>query len=195
MDKMKSKKKEILNTALPLVRKLGFEAVSIANLAKEVGMSKSGLFAHFNSKEKMHLMILDHAAIEFTQHVIVPAIKVERGLPRLRKILELWLGWYQVDKEGTCPFVAAGVEYDFRPGPVKERLQFHISSLVSSIKKAVDICIEEGHFNKNANSDQIAFEIYSFVMGSQIYRKTMSRKDTDNLISTSLKQLYKRYQQ
>lgn len=193
MNKLSNKRSEILNTALPLVRRLGFESLSIANLAREVGMSKSGLFAHFNSKEKMHMMILDHAAVDFTQQVIIPSLGTKRGLPRLKKIISNWLLWYGGEQEGTCPFVAAGVEYDFKPGPVKDRLQFHLNSLINSISKAVDLCIEEGQFSSRSDSNQIAFEIYSYMIGSQIYYKTLESKDSRKILKKSLNNLYLRY--
>lgn len=178
--------------ALPLVRKLGFESLSIANLAREVGMSKSGLFAYFNSKEKMHIMILDHAAIDFTQAVIIPATKSKRGLIRLEAMIDLWLKWYEVGEGGTCPFVAAGVEYDLKPGEVKDRLQYHVNNLINSINRAVKICIEEKDFSSKLSSEQISFEIYSLMMGSQIYQKTLQRSDSRKLLLKSLSDLYMR---
>ena len=192
MSKAKNTKVDILNTALPLVRKLGFESVSIANLAKEVGMSKSGLFAHFHSKEKMHVMILDHASVDFTQNVVIPALKTKRGLPRLKKIISNWLGWLGSSSEGACPFVAASIEYDQKDGLVKERLQFHLGSLIKAITRSVDHCIEEGHFNKKCDSNQIAYEIYSFIIGESIYRKTLGHKSSNKILLESLNRLYAR---
>lgn len=192
MDKVNSKKNDILNKALPLVRKLGFESVSIANLAKEVGMSKSGLFAHFNSKEKMHLMILDHAAVSFTQSVIVPALSSKRGLPRLKKLLKNWLDWLGESKEGTCPFVVASIEYDQKPGEVKDRLQFHLNSLIKAIRKSVELCIEEGDFKADRDSENIAFEIYSLIIGYQVYRKTLNHKNAKKILLSSIENLYQR---
>lgn len=192
MSKATATKVDILNTALPLVRKIGFESLSISGLAKEVGMSKSGLFAHFNSKEKMHIMILDHAATDFTQRVIVPSIKTKRGLPRLKKILDNWLKWYGNSSEGTCPFVAASVEYDQKPGAVKDRLTLHCNALIKSITKAVSHCIEENHFKEDSDSDQIAYELYSFLVGGLIYHKTLNRKNARKILLTSIDSLISR---
>jgi AcrR family transcriptional regulator len=192
MKKSSATKIDILNTALPLVRRLGFESLSISALAKEVGMSKSGLFAHFNSKEKMHIMILDHAAMEFTTEVIVPSLSTKRGLPRLRKIIENWLKWYGSSTEGTCPFVAAGVEYDLRPGAVKDRLTLHGNALIKAIAKAVEQCIEEKDFSVDTDSRQIAYEVYSFVVGGQIYHKTLDQKNARKILSTSIDNLISR---
>lgn len=193
MSKGAQTKATILDTALKLVRKLGFDAVSISHLAKAVGMSKSGLFAHFNSKESMHIMILDHAAESFSNKIFVPAVKVERGIPRLRAIINNWEQWYGKKGSGTCPFVAAAVNYSNKPGKVKDRLQHHLSILIASLAKAIDLAVEEGHFKKSVDSEKLAYQIYSLVIGLRVYRGPLAHTSADELFASSIDDLIKEH--
>lgn len=193
MSKGEATKLTILDTALALVRKLGFEAVSINQLAKAVGMSKSGLFAHFNSKESMHIMILDYAAESFSKKIFEPALKVQRGAPRLKAIVTNWVNWYGKQDRGSCPFVAAAVDYDAKPGIVKDRLQFHLKTLMASIAKAVSIAIEEGHFSKKTEPDKAAYEIYSLILGYRVYRGPVAHEKSDKFFESALEDFFTKY--
>ena len=193
MKTIENKRANILNTALGLVRNLGFESVSIATLAKEVGMSKSGLFAHFNSKEKMHIMILDHAAMTFSEEVFRSAIHHPRGLTRLKAIVENWLVWYQKDDGGTCPFVAASVEYDSKPGPVKDRIKMHTRQLIRGLEKAISLCIEEGHLQAHSSTEQMTYELYSLIIGHLIYNRTMEFNSSGELFQKALEGFFDFY--
>src|SRR5512140_3559814 len=103
----------ILDTAFRLAARDGLEGLSLSALAGELGMSKSGLFAHFDSKEELQVEMLTTAAARFQQTVFAPALKAARGLPRLRKIFELWLRWTtEASLPGGCPFLAASAELD-----------------------------------------------------------------------------------
>ncbi|MCB0390497.1 MAG: TetR/AcrR family transcriptional regulator [Bdellovibrionales bacterium] len=193
MIKTDSRKQTILDTALGLVRNMGFESVSIASLAKEVGMSKSGLFAHFNSKEKMHLMILDHAAQTFSDDVFRKSLKVKRGIPRLKAIVNNWLTWYKEDGGGTCPFIAAAIEYDSRPGPVKDKIQQHTNQLIKSLNKSIDLCIEQKDLSSNCDSKKMTFELYSIIIGHLIYLRTLEFKSASQLFRDAFNDWLNRY--
>lgn len=193
MSKGEATKLTILDTALRLVRKLGFEAVSINQLAKAVGMSKSGLFAHFNSKESMHIMILDYAAESFSKKIFAPALKVQRGEPRLRAIIENWVNWYGKQDRGSCPFVAAAVDYDAKPGQVKDRLQFHLRTLMSSISRSVQIAKDENHFHDKTDPDKAAYEIYSMILGYRVYRGPIAEERSDEFFQSALDDFFEKY--
>ncbi|MBK24494.1 MAG: TetR family transcriptional regulator [Halobacteriovorax sp.] len=188
------RKLTILDTALALVRNTGFESVSIASLANEVGMSKSGLFAHFNSKEKMHLMILDHAAEKFGADIFGRSLKAKRGLPRLKLIVKNWVNWYKTDGGGTCPFLAAAVEYDSKPGAVKSRIQLHTNKLISSLNYSIDLCVEEDHFRKSIETKKVTFELYSIIIGHLVYLRTMEVKSANKIFQSSFNEFIERYQ-
>jgi AcrR family transcriptional regulator len=174
MLKVKKTKFQILDTALSLSRSIGLEALSIGELAKLVGMSKSGLFAHFRSKETLQSMIIDHAARQFVEQVIKPAIKEKRGVERLSTLMRQWAIWTCAPEHGSCPLISAAIEFDDRPGKVKERISTHLKQLNSSLVKACKLAVEEGQLSNDTDVEQMAQEIFSFMLGLHLYRKTLS---------------------
>jgi len=193
MNNTSDKKLIILDKALYMVRNMGFESMSISTLAKEVGMSKSGLFAHFSSKEKMHLMILDHAAQTFSEDVFQKSFSRARGLPRLKTIMNNWYTWYQAEGGGTCPFIAASIEYDKKSGPVKEALRAHTQTLIESLVTSVDHCIEEKDFAPKTDSTKVAYELYSYICGALVFSRTLEYKKPLALFKRSVADLIKNY--
>ena len=192
MEVLNQKTLTILDKALLKVRNIGFESLSISALAKEVGMSKSGLFAHFNSKEKMHMMILDHAAESFSQNVFQKSFSEPKGLPRLKAIMNNWHGWYQANGGGTCPFIAASVEYDSKNGPVKDSLKHHTRALIDSLTTSVDHCISENHFDSKLDSAEVAYELYSYICGALIFNRTLENKKSLSFFKRSFESLIDR---
>src|SRR4029078_854398 len=118
MGKGELTRQAILERATALASRHGMEGVSIGHLAEELGLSKSGLFAHFGSKEVLQVEILRFAAERFVENVVRPALAQPRGAPRLRRIFERWIAWDRSHSvPGGCLFVAAASELDDRPGP------------------------------------------------------------------------------
>ncbi|MEO5762114.1 MAG: TetR/AcrR family transcriptional regulator, partial [Vicinamibacteria bacterium] len=108
----------ILDAALATASRVGFEALSIGELAKEVGLSKSGLFAHFTSKEDLQIEVVKKAISKFVELVVTPSLKQPRGEPRVRAMFENWFDWSRASElPGGCLFIAASSELDDRPGP------------------------------------------------------------------------------
>jgi AcrR family transcriptional regulator len=112
----------ILARSYALACRNGLEGLTIGLLAEQVGMSKSGVFAHFGSREDLQLSTLDFAGELFARSVLEPALKEQRGLPRLRAIFANWAEWVRHDQDGGCIFLAAASEYDDRPGAIRDRL-------------------------------------------------------------------------
>ncbi|MCF8059584.1 MAG: TetR/AcrR family transcriptional regulator [Bacteriovoracaceae bacterium] len=167
----------ILKAALDFSSKLGLESLSIGELAKKVGMSKSGLFGHFNSKEKLQMMVIDYAAQNFTDNVFIPAFKKERGIPRILAIAENWHKWSGKYFTGGCPFVAAAFEYDDRPGPVRDHIMGHQTTMLKSFEKAAKIAVLEGHFYTGLDCKSFAFEFYSFMLGYHLYSRLLKDEE------------------
>src|SRR5690348_6360773 len=133
----------VLGTALSLATQVGLEGVTIGKLADRVGMSKSGLFAHFSSKENLQVAILEEAEAKFVALVVAPALKRPRGEPRVRALLERWLTWSKADfLPGGCIFVAASVELDDRPGPARDRLVAAQRDWFGTLAQAARIAID-----------------------------------------------------
>lgn len=165
---------QILNTAINLVRVEGLDAISIGRLAKSVGLSKSGLFAHFKSKETLQLEILEHAAQTFIQQVVRPALSKPRGEPRLRAMFDNWLRWANAGHaQGGCVFVGAAAEYDDRPGPVRDLLAATQRDWLNTLARAFHICQEEKHLSARQNPEQLAFTLYGIMMSYHLYSRLL----------------------
>ena len=149
----------IINRAYQIVRKEGFEGLSIGTIATAVGMSKSGVFAHFGSREDLQLAVLDAAAQRFTEQVFLPAIREPRGLPRLEAIGRRWMKWLRSD-HGGCPMVSAAIEYDDRPGVIRERVIFYQTRLRTELARAVGMAVESGELRADTDPAQLAFEMF-----------------------------------
>ena len=124
MSKGKATRALVLDKAFGLAGKVGFEGLTIGTLAERVGMSKSGLFGHFQSKEKLQIAVLETAVERFLEGVIHPALKAPRGEPRVRALFDNWLAWARGRSEtGGCVFIAAANELDDREeSPLRARL-------------------------------------------------------------------------
>ncbi len=189
----KSETKElILKTALDFSSKLGLESLSIGTLAKKVGMSKSGLFGHFNSKEKLQTMVLDYAAENFIAHVFLPAFKEPRGLPRLEAIVKNWMSWSDKYFTGGCPLISAGFEYDDRPGEVRNIITKYQDQMIKSFERTAMQAIEEGHFKSDIEPHQFAFEFYSLMLGYHLYHRLLKEGDARGLHRKSFDDLIDR---
>jgi AcrR family transcriptional regulator len=157
---------DVLDAALALASKVGLEGLTIGKLAEHVGMSKSGLFAHFSSKDNLGVAILEEARQRFVALVLAPALKYPRGEPRLRALLEHWLAWTKSDfLPGGCIFLSASAELDDRPGAARDALVASQRDWLGTLRGAARIAIEEGHFRKDVDAEQLAMEICSVSYG------------------------------
>ncbi len=154
----------ILDRAAELASQLGLSGLTIGSLADELELSKSGLFAHFGSKETLQIQVLEHAAAEFAEQVVLPALREPRGAPRLRAIFERWLDWARGGPPGGCLFVAAAVELDDRPGPVRDRLVAFQRQWLDVIRRTVQLGIEAGRFRSEADPAQFAQDLYGVML-------------------------------
>tara|TARA_R110002096_G_scaffold77896_11_gene183487 strand:+ start:11643 stop:12224 length:582 start_codon:yes stop_codon:yes gene_type:complete len=164
----------ILESALKLVSVEGLGAVSIGRLAKSVGLSKSGLFAHFKSKDALQEEVLERASNEFVANVVRPALKKPRGIPRLQAIFDNWLRWASSGRlPGGCIFVGAAVELDDKPGPLRDFLVKTQKDWVATLATAAALAIDEGHLPKTVAPEQIAFELYGIMMSYHLYKRLL----------------------
>jgi AcrR family transcriptional regulator len=159
----------ILAHAFELAKTLGLSGLSIGRLAEDTGLSKSGLFAHFGSKEALEVAVVDEAARQFVSDVMLPALRQPRGEPRVRALFERWLSWGQ--RPGGCFFVGAVAELDDRPGPPRDALIQTCRDWLDALATAARITITEGHFRSELDPDQFAFELYSVMLGFHTYHK------------------------
>jgi AcrR family transcriptional regulator len=150
----------ILERAAHLASTLGLEGVTIGRLADELALSKSGLFAHFQSKEALQVQTLQYAARLFVDRVVRPALKAPRGLPRLRALFDAWLAWAKASPlPGGCLFVQAASELDDREGPVRDELVRQQRDWLELIANVARTAVAEGHFGPHAEPEQVAHDI------------------------------------
>lgn len=156
----------VLAAALSLASEVGLAGLTIGRLAERVGMSKSGLFAHFGSKEELDLAVVDEAVRRFIEVVVAPALREPRGAPRVEALFERWLAWSKADfLPGGCIFLAAAIELDDQPGPVRDRLVASQRDWLGTIAEAARIAVTEGHFRRSLDAGLFAQEVYSVACG------------------------------
>ena len=165
MRKGRATKTSILDEAMHVASTVGFEALSIGQLAERTQMSKSGLFAHFNSKEQLQLQTLDHAAARFTDVVVRPTLKAPRGEARVRELFERWLDWETEALAGGCVFVAASNEYDDQPGQMHDALLQHQRDWTEFITTVAGTAVTEGDFRADLDAAQFAFLLQGVMLG------------------------------
>jgi AcrR family transcriptional regulator len=162
----------ILDEAGRLARRVGFGGLTIGLLATQIGMSKSGLFAHFGSKESLQLRVLEHSSERFVDEVIRPALRAPRGVPRVRDLFERWLEWDSVD--GGCPLVAASFELDDQPGPVRERLVRQQRDWTDTLATVFTSGIGEGHFRPDADPRQFAQDVEGVMLSFHLASRLLA---------------------
>jgi AcrR family transcriptional regulator len=154
----------ILDAALAQASESGFESLTIGSLAESAGLSKSGLFAHFGSREELLVAAMEAAAARFAETVFLPAFKARRGLPRLRALFDNWLDW--TARSGLthgCPMQAAAVEFDDRPGPVRDAVVEHFARLERELSRAVELAVGQGHLRADLDVGQFVFEMTGII--------------------------------
>jgi AcrR family transcriptional regulator len=149
----------ILDRATGLASKVGLGGLTIGALATELDLSKSGLFAHFRSKEALQIQVLEHGAELFVERVVRPALAAPRGEARMRALFERWLDWVRSSvMPGGCLFVQASTELDDQPGPVRDRLVDFQRQWRDVIATSVRKGIEAGAFRRDVDPEQFAYD-------------------------------------
>jgi AcrR family transcriptional regulator len=184
----------ILDEALKIASKLGLEGLTIGSLAEATGMSKSGLFAHFGSREDLQLAVLEHAAQRYGELVFVPVLKIERGLPRLRALFERWLDWtIESGLPGGCIMISTAIEYDDRPGPIRDAAIANQHRGNAITQKAVRLAIEEGHLRPETDPEQISFEMLGLVLATHNHRRLLGDREARKRALTAFEELISRH--
>lgn len=163
----------ILDLAVDDASRVGLEGLTIGKLAREAGLSKSGLFAHFGSKEELQLEVLAAGVERFVAQVMAPAFKAPRGRPRIEALFEGWLGWER-QLPGGCLFVSLANELDDRPGPLRDRLVAYQRDWIGTLATAARIAVEEGHFRRDLDCEQFAYDFYSIELAYHHFNRLLA---------------------
>lgn len=175
MSKGAATRDRIVERAMASASVEGLEGISLGRLAAELGMSKSGLFAHFASKEALQLDVLQAAADRFMDVVVRPAMTEPRGEPRVRSLFEHWLVWERHESlPGGCIFMHAAAELDDRPGPTRDALVRWQRQWLDALAKAARLAMETGHFRADLDPGLFAFQQLGLVMGYYHARRLLN---------------------
>ncbi len=194
MSKGAETRQAIVDHATRLASAVGLGGLSIGSLAEALGLSKSGLFAHFRSKERLQIEVLENAAQIFVAEVVLPAIKKPRGEPRVRELFDRWLKWADQKLPGGCVFISAAAELDDKPGPVRDALIEKQEAWLGAIERAAGIAVEEGHFQADLDTKRFAFELYGIMLSAHHYGRLLEDPQTKKLARAAFAALLERAQ-
>ena len=154
----------ILDAALGLASHIGLEGLSIGALADVMQMSKSGVFAHFGSREELQISVIRQYHARFEEEVFFPATLESRGLPRLSSLFERWIRRVSVELDSGCIYISGAVEFDDRPGPVRDALVSMVQAWHAALARAIGMAVEEGHLPADTDPTQVLFELHGLVL-------------------------------
>lgn len=175
-----------------MASEIGLEAITIGTLADETGMSKSGLFAHFKSKENLQIEILAYAGSSFTAKVVTPALKTTAGIPRISALVENWTNWSGA-LPGGCIFVTASTEFSDRHGKVRDYLLKQQENWINCLRRIAESGIRTGDLKPDIDVDQFAYDLYSMLLGFYHYYKLLNDARSDNHQKKSFARLLEHY--
>jgi AcrR family transcriptional regulator len=168
-------KAAIVDAALRMAAQVGLEGLSIGSLAEAMGMSKSGVFAHFGSRDELQISVVREYYARFEAQVFQPAMMQPRGLPRVRALFEHWMRFTSAELDSGCIFISGAVEFDDRPGPVRDALAEAVGAWIDAMTRAVAQASEQGQLLASADPRQISFEIHALILALHYEARFMRR--------------------
>ncbi len=183
---------EIVAVAIEQAAQAGLDGLSIGSLAKSVGLSKSGLFGHFGSKQGLQTEVLNACHSRFIERVVQPAVAHKRPLARLRALLENWLDWAG-QSDGGCLFVATATEFDDRPGPVRDQVRAASSNWVATLERAVSLAVEHGDLAPETSPRQFAFELHGLMLSYHCRKRLIESDQAASMAKAAFTRLLKSY--
>jgi len=184
----------ILDAAFRIVSQAGLEGLTIGTLAEATGMSKSGLFAHFGSREELLLAVLGRGQEEFVKVVVNPALAKPRGLPRLRALFAHWIDWTEsADLPGGCPMIGGAAEFDDRPGPVRDALAAGQRAWIETLNRAARQAIEQGQLRSDTDPEQLTFEMFGLALVVHHHRRLLGYSKARGRALEAMEKLLGRY--
>jgi len=157
-------KAAIIDAALGLASQIGLEGLSIGALAEITGMSKSGVFAHFGSREELQISVVREYHERFEAHVFYPALQAPRGVQRLQAMFDNWMVQTSAEIDSGCIYISGAVEFDDRSGPVRDALASSVGSWQVAVRRAVSLAQAEGQLVREVDPMQVAFEIHGLIL-------------------------------
>jgi AcrR family transcriptional regulator len=193
LQKGQQTKQLIIGAALGLAEKIGLEGLSIGAVAEVTRMSKSGVFAHFGSREELQLSVVREYYQRFSDEVFSPAITEARGLPRVRALFANWMKRVAIEIQSGCIFISGAVEFDDRPGPVRDALANSVQTWLDALHRAVMQAKEQGHLVLDADAQQMAFEIHGLILALHYEARFLKNPGAINYANTGFENIVRRY--
>lgn len=157
-------KAAILDAALQLATQVGLEGLSIGVVAEAAGMSKSGVFAHFGSREELQISVIHEYHQRFELEVFHPSMREARGLPRLKALFDHWMQRTSVEIDSGCIYISGGAEFDDRPGPVRDTLAESVRIWLAAMRRAIVQCKQCGQLRADTDEAQMLFGIHGLIL-------------------------------
>ncbi|HMJ56505.1 MAG TPA: TetR/AcrR family transcriptional regulator [Polyangiaceae bacterium] len=183
----------IVEAALELAGRDGLEGLTIGLVADRMRMSKSGVFAHFGSREELQIAVLKEYEKRFVEDVLLPSLNEPRGLPRLEAMYGRWIDRISVEISSGCIYVSGAAEYDDRPGPIRDELVGMIRSWQAELVRAIKQAIEVGHLRAETDPMQLVFVLQGFVLSVHFNTRLMHNKDSVTRARSGFSQLVNAY--
>lgn len=185
----------ILDAALNLASQMGIEGLSIGALAEVTGMSKSGVFAHFGSREELQISVIREYHERFENEVFRPAIQEPRGLPRLKALFERWVAKVATEIDSGCIYISGAVEFDDRPGPVRDALAGMVLLWHGALHRAIRQAIEMGQLKPDTDPLQMLFEIHGLILSLHHDARFLRSQGALDRVSTGFSRVLQYYAQ
>ena len=193
MQKGQQTKTAIVDVALSLATQMGLEGLTIGAVAEMAGMSKSGVFAHFGSREELQISVIREYHQRFEQEVFYPVLSLPRGLPRLRALFANWMQRTSAEIDSGCLYISGAAEFDDRPGPVHDALASSVQTWMDALHRAVRLSVEAGDLDGQTDAAQMAFEIHGLILACHYEARFLKSKTALGLAQRSFEHTLHRY--
>lgn len=193
LQKGQQTKMAILDAALDLATKMGLEGLSIGALAEATHMSKSGVFAHFGSREELQISVIREYFVRFEREVFYPAMAQQRGLPRVQALFSNWMKLVAVEIQSGCIFISGAVEFDDRTGPVRDALSASVQIWLNALHRAVLSAKEHGHLAADTDANQMSFEIHGLILALHYEARFLKNPGSIERANTGFNNVLTRY--
>lgn len=193
MQKGQQTKTAIVDVALSLATQMGLEGLTIGAVAEIAGMSKSGVFAHFGSREELQISVIREYHHRFEQEVFYPVLLLARGLPRLRALFANWMQRTSAEIDSGCLYISGAAEFDDRPGPVRDALANSVQTWMAALHRAVRLSVEQGDLAEQTDAAQMAFEIHGLILACHYEARFLKSKAALGLAQRSFEHILQRY--
>jgi AcrR family transcriptional regulator len=182
-----------VEAALTLSSQVGLEGISIGAVAEATGRSKSGVFAHFGSREELQISVVREYFRQFEQEVFYPAMREARGIPRLAALFDRWMNVVANEIQFGCIFISGAVEFDDRPGPVRDTLAESVTIWLSAVVRTIQQAKQEGHIHADADEHQVAYEIHGLILAAHYEARFLKKPGSLERATLGFRHVVQRY--